>query len=220
LINLVNFLLLIESISDYSKNDIDVGKTPFDVYRLCSCIRETFCLSYALRKHNNLFLYIEKNYILIKFNGKELKYLGPDERSETLLLMKALNKIRNVNSYNINYWRKSTPGIFIRKFTNNNSFMSYYQKIVNHLGFLVIDSLDDQKNFFEINQEPIEIMDNDFFIIPTYTLQERTSHSIKLFKELKNTKLISLSKIKNVEDKILYINFRKDQQNTHNIKVK
>ena len=220
MINLVNFLLLIESISDYSKNDIDVGKTPFDVYRLCSCIRETFCLSYALRKHNNLFLYIEKNYILIKFNGKELKYLGPDERSETLLLMKALNKIRNVNSYNINYWRKSTPGIFIRKFTNNNSFMSYYQKIVNHLGFLVIDSLDDQKNFFEINQEPIEIMDNDFFIIPTYTLQERTSHSIKLFKELKNTKLISLSKIKNVEDKILYINFRKDQQNTHNIKVK
>lgn len=220
MINLVNFLLLIESISDYSKNDIDRGKTPFDVYRLCSCIRETFCLSYALRKNNNLFLYIEKNYILIKFNGKELKYLGPDERSETLLLMKALDKIRKVNSYNINYWRKSTPGIFIRKFADTNSFMSYYQKIANHVGFMVIDSLEDQINFFDINQELIEIMDNDFFIIPTYTLQERTSHSIKLFKELKNTKLISLSKIKNVEDKILYINFRKDQQNTHNIKVK
>jgi len=79
--------------------------------------------------------------------------------------MKALNKIRKVNSYNVNYWRKSTPGIFIRKFTDTNSFMSYYQKIANHVGFIVIDSLDFQKaNFFEINQEPIEIMDNDFFI--------------------------------------------------------
>ncbi|MFX1567287.1 MAG: hypothetical protein ACFFCV_02855 [Promethearchaeota archaeon] len=212
-------MLLIESISDYSKKDIDVGKTPIDVYRLSSCIREAFCLSYALRKDNNLFLYVEKNHSLIRFDGKELQYLGPDERSETLLLMKALDEIRKLNSFNINEWRKSTPGIFVRKFSDANSFMSYYKKIANHIGFIVKEnSIEDQKkvNFFEINQKPIEIMDNDFFIIPTYTLRDGISRGIELFKKLNNTKLISLSKIKNVEDKILYINFRKDQQNTYN----
>ncbi len=219
MINLVNFLLLIESISNYSKKDIDIGKTPVDVYGLCSCIRETFCLSYALRKYNNLFLCIEKDHSLIKFKGKELKYLGPDERSETLLLVKALEKISKPNMYETKEWRKSTPGIFIRSFTDASSFMNYYRLKANHYSFLVIENpLKVQKkvDFFEINQESIEIMDNDFFIIPTYTLRSGTSHYIKLFKELKNTKLISLSKIKSVENKILYINFRKDQQSTHN----
>ncbi|MFW9943200.1 MAG: hypothetical protein ACFFFT_19340 [Candidatus Thorarchaeota archaeon] len=197
-------MLLIESISNYSKKDIDLGKTPADVYRLCSWIRETFCLSYAIRKDNNLFLYFEKDYSLIQFKGEELKYLGPDERSEALLLAKALDKIRRTNRDEINEWRKSTPGILIRKFSDNTAFMSFYQLISNYIGFLVID-LNVQNDSFE----SIEISDDDFFIIPTYNSRSGTSD---LFKKLKNTKLISISNIKSVENKLLYINFRKDKQ--------
>jgi hypothetical protein len=212
--------LLIESISDYSKKDIDLGNTPIDVYRLISCIREAFCLSYALRKENNIFFYVEKDYSLIKFEGKELRYMGPDERSETLLLVKALEKIKNTNMNVTNEWRKSTPGIFIRKFFDTSSFISYYRSIANHFGFLVIDNLSNAQkvtDFLEINKESIEIIENDFFIIPTYNLRGRTWRTMDFFLNLKNTKLISLSKIKNVEEKILYINFRKDQQSIHSI---
>ncbi len=222
MINLVNFLLLIESISDYSKKDIDIGRTPLDIYRLSSCIRETFCLSYNLRKENNLFLYIQKNHHLIEFKGKKLKYLGPDERSETLLLEKVLGKIKQSIIYE-DGWRKSTPGIFIRCFSDTISFINYYGLIANHLSFLIIDTIyevNKKVEFFKLNQDPIEIKDNDFFIIPTYTLQCESSSFIEIFKELKNTKLISLSKIKCVENKILYINFIKDQQRTHKNLVK
>jgi hypothetical protein len=216
-------LLLVESISDYSKRDIDIGKTPIDVYRLISCIRETFCLSYALRKENNLFIYIEKDFSLIKLKGKELRYLGPDERSETLLLMKALEQIKKNSKNYFNKWTLSTPGIFIRTFFDSSSFMNYYRLLANHIGYMVVDdSFNDQDIavFFETDKDPIEIIENDFFIIPTYSLRSATSRCIKLFRELKNTKFISLSKIKNFEDLILYINFRKDLQNTHNITVK
>jgi len=219
---LVNFLLLIENISNYSKKDIDIGRTPFDIYRLSSYIRETFCLSYNLRKDNNLFLYIQKDHHLIEFKGKKLKYLGPDERSETLLLEKVLNKIKGSIIYE-DGWRKSTPGIFIRSFFDNISFINYYRLIANHLSFLIIDTLHEvnkKVEFFKLNQNPIEILDEDFFIIPTYTLRSESSIFIELFKELKNTKLISLSKIKGVENKILYINFIKDQQRTHKNLVK
>jgi len=222
LINLVNFLLLIENISDYSKKEIDIGRTPLDVYRLSCCIRETFCLSYSLRKDNNLFLYIQKEHHLIKFKGKKLKYLGPDERSETLLLEKVLDKRKESIIYD-DGWRKSTPGIFIRSFSDTISFINYYRLIANHLSFLIIDTMYDvnkKVEFFKLNQDPVEILDDDFFIIPTYTLRSESSSSIELFKEMKNTKLISLSKIKGVENKILYINFIKDQQRTHKNLVK
>ena len=56
MINLVNYLLLIEDIPYFTKEDVDEGLTPLDVYKICSCIRETFCLSYSIRKQNNLYL--------------------------------------------------------------------------------------------------------------------------------------------------------------------
>jgi len=55
-------------------------------------------------------------------------------------------------------------------------------------------------------------MENDLFIIPTNTPTRGTSDIIKIFEEVKNIKFISLSKIEGVENKILYINFRKDNQ--------
>ena len=99
MINLANFLLIIEEIIDFTKKDIDIGYTPPLIYKICSCIREAFCLSYAIRKNNNLFLYFQKEKILIKFEGSRLRYLGPDERSQAILLKKVLDKsISTINS--------------------------------------------------------------------------------------------------------------------------
>jgi hypothetical protein len=182
LIILVNFILFIENISKYSKREVDLGKTPHDVYRLCCCIRETFCLSYSIRKENNLYLYFQKEHVLIKFEGKKLRYLGPDERSQALLLVKALNNYKSI--------RKGKT-------------------------FLMIDlpqHVEEKVEDFNSNNEFFGNMENDFFIIPIYSISRDNSNIIELFKEVKNIKLISLSKIKEVDNKILYINFRKDQQ--------
>ncbi|MFX1531798.1 MAG: hypothetical protein ACFFBC_11850, partial [Promethearchaeota archaeon] len=91
---MVNFLLLFEKIIEYTKKQINKGLTPQKIYELCSCIRETFCLSYSIRKNNNLYLYFQEENLLLSFIGKKLRYLGPDERSQALLLLKALTKLQ------------------------------------------------------------------------------------------------------------------------------
>jgi len=212
---LANFLLLIENISNYSKQDIDRGKTPLEIYKLCSCIRETFCLSYAIRKRNILYLYFQKEHVLIKFEGKNLRYLGPDERSQALLLEKALNKVNKTLSAKDNKWEKSTPGIYVRKFFDKLSFINFFSAIMLGNNYLIIDKQQAAKEKvedFNSNNKFIKIMENDVFIIPTYTISKGNSNIIKPFKEVKNIKFISLSKIKGVENKILFINFRKDSQ--------
>lgn len=215
MIILVNFLLLIDKILNYTKRDIDQGYTPQIIYKLCSCIREAFCLSYDIRKDNVLYLFFQKEHVLIKFEGTKLRYLGPDERSQALLLEKALNNVKNNFFIENDQWRKSTPGIFFRKFIDISSFINFLNSIMKGRNFLIIDNPQNVKESVEdFNSIKIFIgnMQNDFFLIPIYSISRDNSKMIELFKELKNIKLISLSKIQEVENKILYINFRKDQQ--------
>jgi len=212
---LVNFLLILEKIIDYNKKIIDKGITPQKVYELCSCIREVFCLSYSIRKNNFLYLYFQKEHVLVKFEGKKLRYLGPDERSQALLLEKALNKVKEEININNGIWIKSTPGIFIRKFSDVSSFIDFYRSIALEKSFLIINAPqidEDNVAFNNLDEFLFEIKENDFFIIPIYVISRENSKLIELFKEVKNIKLLSLSKIKDMENIILYINFKKDQQ--------
>jgi hypothetical protein len=214
---LVNFLLLIEKIIDYNKVVIDKGQTPKIIYDLCSCIRESFCLSYSIRKNNTLYLFFQKEHVLIKFEGKKLRYLGPDERSQALLLIKAINKTKEENSDKNNRWLKSTPGIFIRKFFEFSSFIEFYKSIVIGKSFFLIDNpqfVEKIGEYLNLNQINFEFSDFDFFIIPVYKITRKNSNLIERFKEVKNIYPLSLSKIKVVEDKILYLNFLKDHQKT------
>jgi hypothetical protein len=214
---LINFLLLIEKIINYSKNDIDKGTTPLEIYGICSCIREAFCLSYNIRKDNVLYLYFQKEHILIKFEGQTMRFLGPDERSQALLLKKVLNKIYGKTADKNNEWTTSTPGIFGKKFSENIELFEFLTSISYGTNNLIID---DYKNLvrntkvlnFDKYLSPINEL--DFFIIPTYKIQDGINNILELFKKLKNIRIISLSMIKPISDKILYINFRKDQQRT------
>ncbi|NVM36029.1 MAG: hypothetical protein HWN81_10560 [Candidatus Lokiarchaeota archaeon] len=212
---MVNFLLILEKIIEYDKKIIDKGLTPQKVYELCSCIREVFCLSYSIRKNNLLYLYFQKEHVLVKFEGNKLKYLGPDERSQTLLLEKALNKVKEEISLKNGIWIKSTPGIFVRKFSDISSFIDFYRSIALGKSFLITSNplIDEEKvDIFKLNNKLVEIKEIDFFVIPIYTISRENSKMIELFKEVKNIKLLSLSKIKDMENIILYINFKKDQQ--------
>ncbi|KKM74246.1 hypothetical protein LCGC14_1402240 [marine sediment metagenome] len=211
---MVNLLLLIKNISDYSKKDVDKGETPLDVYILCSCIREAFCLSYAIRKENNLYFYFQKKYTLIKFKGNKLRYLGPDERSQALLLEKALIKANQNDNFRDKKLVKSTPGIFVKRFVDDVSFFSFYCSIVKGKSYLIITSdqnVKEEINSANLNDDLLELMEDNFYIIPTYSISKENSKIIELFKELKNIKILSLSKIKSLENKILYLNYRKDQ---------
>ena len=214
LIILVNFILLIKELSNYTKIDVDKGETPLDVYNLCSSIRETFCLSYAIRKNNNLYLFFQENYVLIKFKGTELRYLGPDERSQALLLEKALNKVRKDRNIDNKQWIKSTPGIFIRRFADILSFINIFENFNGNIFFLMDNGQSVKQKIVPLNLEKLDVnkFEQNFFIIPFNPISEEDSDIIHSFEEVKNIKLVSLSKIEGVDNKILYINFLKDQQ--------
>ena len=89
-------------------------------------------MSYSIRKENILFFYFQKKPVLIKFVGAELKFLGPDERSQALLLLKAFEKMANTT---IDYenWIKSTPGIYYRQFQDDKSIITYLESMIDPL---------------------------------------------------------------------------------------
>jgi hypothetical protein len=207
----------LEKIINYSKTTIDKGKTPFIVYKICSCIREAFCLSYAIRKDNILYLYFQKEHILIKFEGQELRYLGPDERSQALLLEKVLEKTCEKFNDTNNKWIRSTPGISGRKFTNNFDFIDFFTSISHGKSSLIIENpqnLGKKTQLRELDKTVGLIDESDFFIIPISNIARDGENIIDSFKELKTINIISFSMINSIENKILYINFRKDQQGT------
>ncbi|MFX1379330.1 MAG: hypothetical protein ACFFA4_09560 [Promethearchaeota archaeon] len=212
---MVNFLLLLEEITIYSKNDIDQGKTPPNVYMICSCIREAFCLSYAIRKDNFLFLYFQREHILTKFDGRTIRYLGPDERSQAILLNKAVTKIYETFDIVNNRWIESTPGISSKKFANDLEFIEFFKSISYGKNYFIMDLPQDKHEnikLLNLDKNFIPIDHSDFFIIPTSNIQKNHKTIIEMLKKIKNINILSLPMIKSIEDKILYINFRKDQQ--------
>lgn len=217
MIRLVNFLLLFEKIINYTKKQIDKGLTPQKIYELCSCIRETFCLSYSIRKNNNLHVYFQEENVLISFIGNKLRYLGPDERSQALLLLKALNKVRGIDSKTKTDMMESTPGIYVKKIQKDSSIIHYFKSIIKGNVYLIIDYIESIKKDVAaqtLNEEIEVIEESNSYIIPTYTTSTEKSDLINGFRQMKNINFLSLSKIKPIENKILYINFRKDHQET------
>ncbi len=224
---MVNFLLLIENFTDYNKKDIDRGNTPLDIYNICCCIRETFCLSYAIRKNTNLYLFFQNKNVLIRFEGRSLRYLSSDERSQALLLQKALEKAPLYESAYTDEWMKSTPGIYVKKFSNPDAFVLWLKLIelknilcisnsisASEIPFLAhMYDLPPIKKFSEFNTP------STFFIIisvPSHINKPLINFLysvVRVFPSmLENIVLTSLNQIKSTEDKILYINFRIDQQ--------
>ncbi|MHA1264723.1 MAG: hypothetical protein ACTSRS_05730 [Candidatus Helarchaeota archaeon] len=83
---------------------------PPEIYQVIMSIQATFFLSHKIRKETDLFLVFLDENLIIHYRGKKLRYLGPDERSIGMLLMKALNRGRKLPPM---CQIESTPGIWL-----------------------------------------------------------------------------------------------------------
>ncbi len=219
---MTNFLIFITNLTPFTKKDIDEGNTPPDIYKLCVGIREAFCISYYIRKENNLYFYIEENRVLIKFIGNELRYLGSDERSQALLLSKAINRINSIE----NNWTRSTPGIYVRKLNDNMEFIHFLFIEKGPLIFLLNNTSPFSFPFLYHTQGypkvkklyQIKDLKERFFIIPSKSSDNKKLVDIlKVITQTDTSKLeiiylTSLDKINSLGDKILYTNFQIDRQ--------
>ena len=205
MISLVLFLILNNDYTKYNKKDIDIGNTPLEVYKLCSGIREFFCLSYAIRKKNTLYLYFYSDLILIKLDGSKLRFLGSDERSQALLLLRALEKATTLINEK---WERSTPGIYVMKLLNPLSIDHFIEKMSFERIFLINQSknFDLQYDFSnnDFTSQDLFIIINDLANVFVRELFENLDSSTKIIQ-------INFSEIKSLENKILYINYLIDQ---------
>lgn len=219
MINLVNFLILIEKFPKFSKSIIDEGKTPIYVYNLCSIIRESFCLSYSIRKSNNLYLYFESIQLLMKYDGKKLRFLGSDERSQALLLKRALEKINGSEKVKTQEWEKSTPGIFVKRLPISGSILENIDNILHNKIVFITEF--ENKNLYPdvINLDDLDGLSEYCYIFPYSQNLQISLRFLQLIKENYNLKYINLSNIKGIENKILYINFRIDQSKDINKEI-
>jgi len=212
LIRLANFLLVIENISDYAKMVIDNGQTPLDVYNVCSIIRESFCCSYSIRKDNNLYIYVDSTQILIKFEGNSLRYLGSDERSQALLLKRAVDKLNVVEKIKSQRMQKSTPGIFVKKLLKGESILENIIDLYNDKIIVINEFEKDNMESDIINLEKLDNLKEYCYILPFPQNSRSTVEFLGMIDEKYKLKYANLSNIKGIENKILYVNFLIDQK--------
>ena len=202
-----------ESISKYIKSDIDEGKTPLDVYTLCAIIRESFCISYTIRKDNNFYLYNETDHLFIKIEGKSVRYLGSDERSQALLLLRAFMKIENNENYNNRKWIKSTPGIYVKKLPSSELILENINGNFNDNRIFITDISNEN---FKQNIKYGEKIDENSSLCYIFSFSQESITFLKFLQKVNeecSLKNIDLSKIRGIENKILYINFLHDHRN-------
>lgn len=94
----------------FSLNDLPGAAGRMDI--LCRCVNSALFLSHDLRRDVRVFLILKgmpSPPKLIRFDGSEVRYLSPDERSAASLIKKALEKKAQ------DFWTESTPGVSVRK---------------------------------------------------------------------------------------------------------
>ncbi len=209
----MDFLIFLECVTQYTKSDIDKGKTPLDVYTLCAIIRESFCISYTIRKNNNLYLYIETDHLFIKIEGKSVRYLGSDERSQALLLLRAIMKIETNENYNDREWIKSTPGIYIKKLPSSEFILENINGNFNDNRIFITDISKEKVKQNVKYGENIDENSSDCYLFSFSPESITFLKFIQKVNEECSLKNIDLSKIRGIENKILYINFLDDHRN-------
>jgi tRNA pseudouridine-54 N-methylase len=209
---LVNILILIDKISEFTKNIIDLGKTPLDIYVICSIIRESFCCSYSIRKNNNLYIYFDSTQSLIKFEGNLLRYLGSDERSQALLLKRAIDNIYSYEKTRSNNMHISTPGIFIKKLKRDELILENITNLNYNKIIIINDFNEGNMEKVNINIDELDTLGDYCYVFP---FSQNPRSKLDLLRRIDNKyrfKYTNLFDIKGIENKILYINFLIDQQ--------
>lgn len=129
----------------FSLNDLPGAAGRMDI--LCRCVNAALFLSHDLRRDVHLYLVLKggSQPKLIRFDGSEVKYLSPDERSAASLIKKALEKNAQ------DFWTESTPGVSIRKGDFGDLLKELNKKII----YLREDSWDIRGKKFD---EPLFVL--------------------------------------------------------------
>lgn len=126
---------------DFSLNDLPGSAGRMDI--LCRCVSSALFLSFGMRRDVNIHLLLlgePDPGKIIRFEGLNLKYLNPDERSSGSLILKALQKGAGEKD------TRSTPGVWIRR-GDLKSLLSEFE------GRPLLYLREDGKDFREIARE-------------------------------------------------------------------
>lgn len=94
----------------FSLNDLPGSAGRMDI--LCRCVNAALFLSHDLRRDVRVYLILKGDPDppkIIRFDGADVRYLSPDERSAASLIRKALDKKVQ------DFWTESMPGVSIRR---------------------------------------------------------------------------------------------------------
>ncbi len=132
----------------FSLNDLPGAAGRMDI--LCRCVNAALFLSHDLRRDVRVYLVLKGGSPekLIRFDGSEVRYLSPDERSAASLIKKALEK--NAQEF----WTESTPGVSIRKGDLADLFKELNKKVI----YLREDGADIRGKKFKNSEEPVFVL--------------------------------------------------------------
>jgi tRNA (pseudouridine54-N1)-methyltransferase len=94
----------------FSLNDLPGSAGRMDI--LCRCVNAALFLSHDLRRDVRVYLILKGDPAppkIIRFDGADVRYLSPDERSAASLIRKALEKNAQ------DFWTESMQGVSIKK---------------------------------------------------------------------------------------------------------
>ncbi len=132
---------------NFNLNDLPGSGGRMDI--LCRCVNSALFLSHDLRRDVVIYLVLlgePDAPRIVKFEGKNVRYLNPDERSSGSLIKKALEKNASPR------WRESMPGVWMR---------------LGVLADLLEEVLTDEKRLFYMREDGNDIRDelnNDNYI--------------------------------------------------------
>lgn len=132
----------------FSLNDLPGAAGRMDI--LCRCVNAALFLSHDLRRDVCVYLILKGGTQpkLIRFEGSEVKYLSPDERSAASLIKKALEKNAQ------DFWTESTPGVSIRKGDFGDLLRELNKKVI----YLREDGEDIRGKKFEVSEELLFVL--------------------------------------------------------------
>lgn len=94
---------------DFSLDDLAGGAGRLDV--LCRCVSSAFFLSHAIREEVRVFLVLGDAFT-VRFEGRELRRLNPDERSTAALIRKALEEREEAIGH---MEVETSPGVYLSR---------------------------------------------------------------------------------------------------------
>lgn len=95
---------------DFSLSDLAGGAGRLDV--LCRCVNSSLCLSHTIREDVRVWLVLQDEFT-VRFEGRDLRNLHPDERSTAALIRNALDSKDGAIGHMA---AESSPGVFISRY--------------------------------------------------------------------------------------------------------